>query len=281
LVSYEDPPVVEVGLSFQFAPNTVDLDVLALFAERVRGDLPVRELQPVAPPIVETFDALSATPLIQFQLDFPATLPRAWFLDADGVQLVQLQHDRLSLNWRELDTGRVYPRYDQLRARFEELLTTLHECTSVLERTLPPINMCEVIYVNPIEAHSGAGALGHADLAKILNRLRGRPTGAFLPDAEDAQLQTRWRIPAEELPGADAEGGPVGRLYLSATPGLKPPTNVPIYVLNLVARVIPAGDEVGAAWRALDVAHRWTVLGFTDLTTKTMHDAWGRRERTP
>ena len=275
LVSFEKPPVAEVALCFQFTPQAVDLDALSLFAQRVRTDLPRRELQPVAPPMVETFDVHAVAPTFEFHLDPPAVLPRTWFLSDDGVQLVQLQHDRLTLNWRELGTGSDYPRYDQLRTRFEELIAALSACYDELGRGAPPINMCEVTYVNPIEAvETREGGAGHADLADVINRLRTRPDKAFLPEAEDAHLQARWRIPGEELDGS----GPIGRLYLAASPGLKPPKNLPIYMVNLTARVIPTASEPADAWRAMDVAHRWVVLGFADLTTTKMHKLWGKKE---
>jgi hypothetical protein len=220
----------------------------------------------------ETFDQVFTPPSIEIHLEAPASLPRTWFASEDGVQLVQLQHDRLTLNWRELDREVSYPRYDALRARFSELLQHLVSALEDIGAT-PLVNLCEVTYVNPIEY---GGGNGHPDLAKIINRLRSRPKGAFLPEAEDAQLHARWRIPAEEV---GREGlPPAGRLYLSATPGLKPPDNTPIYLANLTAHVMPNGDDPDSAMAALDVGHKWVVLGFKDLTTPQMHREWGLKE---
>lgn len=253
----------------QFAADTIDLEVLGLFAHRIRGDLPKRQQQPVAPPMVESFDLVAHTQTIEIRLDAPATLPRTWFLSDDEVQLVQVQHDRLVLNWRELDRlDAEYPRYVELRERLTKLLDVLGESLTEATKT-PVINMVEVTYVNPVEHANRSG--GHADLAALVNRLRRRPREAFLQDAEDAQLQARWRIPGDEL----GREGPIGRLHLAASPGLKPPKNTPIYLLNLTGRVIPSGGYVDSAMQALDVAHKWVVLGFKDLTTSRMHRAWG------
>jgi hypothetical protein len=139
------------------------------------------------------------------------------------------------------------------------------------------VNVCEVTYVNPIEdpgpgASDGVGQT-HPDLAEIINRFRPRPPDAFLPEAEDAQLQARWRIPAEEI---GCSGDPAGRLHLSVAPGLKPPDNTPIYMANLTARVMPEAGTADSVMKALDVGHKWVVLGFTDLTTDRMHQHWGR-----
>lgn len=264
-------------MSVQFQSDAVDMEALGRFAGVVRRELPHRQRHPVAPSMVEAFDKVPVTPSIEVHLEAPTTWPRTWFMSEDGVQLVQLQHDRFTLNWRELEQGVAYPRYDQLRARFEELFGHLLEGLDEVG-TAPLINLCEVTYVNPVEYRGRRAAAGHhPDLAKIINRLRSRPRGAFLPEPEDAQLQARWRIPPEEV---GREGPlPAGRLYLSASPGLRPPQNTPIYLVNLTARVIPSGGDAHSAMAALDAGHKWVVLGFKDLTTPRMHQQWGLKEQ--
>ncbi|MBI5103868.1 MAG: TIGR04255 family protein [Solirubrobacterales bacterium] len=269
----------EVALTVQFAQPVIDLDALGLFGARVRKQLPGRQAQPLLPPMEETFDLMPPAPGFEIRFDNAPLVPRTWFLSPDGEQIVQLQPDRMSVNWRDVSEDKGdYPRYDRIRTRLEELLSVLEIVLSELDRPLPAINMCEASYVNPIQLPGSEDARQHPDLAKIINRVRGRPRNAFLPDAEDAQLQVRWRIPAEELPGAP-EGPPVGRLHLQAGPGLRPRGNVPIYVVTMTARVKPAGGSVSNAWDALDVAHKWIVLGFTDVTTSAMHKIWGMKDK--
>lgn len=259
----------------QFPPDTVDMEVYGRFAREVRDELPVRRRQPIIPPMEETFDKPPVQRSIEIQLEGPTSLPRTLFESDNGVQLVQLQHDRLTLNWRGREPNMPYPRYKSLRKRFRVLLKRLTEALDEVGQQ-HPINLCEVTYVNPIEYPGGAASDGvgstHPDLAKIINRLRPRPKGAFLPEAEDVQLQARWRIPADEGRGT---GSPAGRLHLSVAPGLKPPENTPIYLVNLTARVMPKGVSADSAMRALDVGHEWVVLGFKDLTTTQMHQHWG------
>lgn len=274
LVSFKHPPVAEVALSVQFAPETIDLEAYGAFAHAVRSDLPRRYSQPVLPPMAETFDRLAPAPSFEIHLDAPTSLPRTWFQSSDGVQLVQLQHDRLTLNWREVDTsGQTYPRYVELRARFNNLLNLL--CGHLVDAGRPAeINLCEVTYVNPV-AVPGFNTDAYPDLAQIINRVRSRPRKAFLPSAEDARLQARWRIPGSELNGSDR---PAGRLYLDAAPGLKPPKGSPVYMVNLTGRLLPAAADLPNALEALDVGHKWVVLGFKDLTTTKMHKLWGLDE---
>jgi uncharacterized protein (TIGR04255 family) len=268
--------VGEVVLTVQFDRDLVDLDVLAAFTNVVREELPGMERQPVMPPVRESFDVPQMPPQFEITIDPSYSLPRTWFISSDGTQLVQLQPDRLSLNWRRLGDASRYPRFRNLRKDFRRYLATLQQCVS--ERSTMPIqvNMSEVTYVNPIEVSMPPQGGGHPPLSSILNRIRPRPRAAFLPHVEDAQFQTRWRIPGSEI-GVD--GRPAGRLYFTASPGLKPPDGVPIYVVTLTGRVLPAGESERAALDAMDVAHRWVVLGFKDLTTDKMHQQWGYTER--
>lgn len=273
LVSFEHPPVVEVALSAQFPPETVDEEALGLFAHQVREQLPTRQRQPVVPAMEETFGVVPALPTFEIHLDMPANLPRTWFLSSDETYLVQLQHDRLTLNWRELQPAVEYPRYDQLRDTFQQYLARLVTALRKVANA-PPANLVEVTYVNMVDT-GRADAQSHPDLAEIVNRVRRRPDDAFLPEAEDASLQARWRIPAAEM---KREGSPAGRLYLHASPGFRPPAITPTYLLNLSARVIPTQGDVDGVMAALDVGHRWVVLGFKDLTAPELHHQWGLQE---
>lgn len=265
-----------MALTTQFASDTVDLDVLASFSSAVKSQLPNRQRQPPAPPMREVFDAAQPAPSFEISFEPPDALPRSWFINSDGSRLVQLQGDRISLNWRRVTEDATYPRYVNLRRDFSRYLRTLQTAVEEADRQMPPVNMCEVTYVNPVEVPTRPKGGGHPELAEVLNRLRQRPPRAFLPHVEDAQLQARWRIPSSEI-GVSPDR-PVGRLYLAAQPGLKPQTGVPIHVLTVTARLMPAGGTQREAMAALDVGHRWVVLGFKDVTTRDMHKQWGLRE---
>jgi hypothetical protein len=277
LIHFQNPPVGEVALTFQFARDAVDLDVLARFANEVRKAFPIQEQQPLAPPMRESFDVVPPPePPFEIKFEPSLALPRTWFISQDRSRLIQIQADRISLNWRQTDSAR-YPRYETLRRDLGRHFNTLRRCVEAGDRTMPPINMCEVNYVNPVSVATPVKGGGHPELALVINRLSRRSRTAYLPHVEDAQFAARWRIPGSEI-GSDA-GRPVGRLYLSAAPGFKPPQLEPIYIVNLLGRVIPVSDRARAVWKALDVAHEWAVLGFKDVTTEQMHKAWGIQER--
>jgi uncharacterized protein (TIGR04255 family) len=276
-------------LAAQFPPETIDLEVYGRFASAMRADLPGRSRQAVVPRNEETFDQRQFRPSLEIRVEGQTDLPRIMFENESHVEVVQLQPHRLTLNWREATPGTQYPRYKVLRKRFRELLMLLFEALDEVGQQ-HPVELSEVTYVNPIDYPGGdvIDDVGptHPDLASIINRFKPRPRSAFLPEAEDVQLQARWRIP-------DRAGAPVGRLHLSVEPGLRPsrlkspaltmadvapPELTPIYLVKLTARVMPRGDTVDRAMKALDVGHEWVVLGFKDLTTAEMHDYWGLRK---
>lgn len=278
LVDFARPPVAEVVLAAQFPAETIDLEVYGRFVGELREELPRRTRQPLVPRNEEKFEQPGAQPSIEIRLEGPTDLPRILLESEDRVELVQLQPHRLTLNWRGAEPGVDYPRYKALRKRFRQLVGRL---TAALEEVgqAQAVELAEVTYVNPI-AYPGATTTDHVgrthpDIATIINRFKQRPRDAFLPEAEDAQLQARWRIPAEAV---GRTGSPAGRLYLSVAPAVQPREQTPIYLVNLAARVMPSGRSVDSAMKALDVGHEWVVLGFKDLTTTEMHDFWGLRK---
>jgi uncharacterized protein (TIGR04255 family) len=253
----------------------------------LRRELPRRSRQPLVPRNEERFDQQRA-PSFEVRFEGPTDFPRVVFESANRVELIQLQPHRLTLNWRQPQADADYPHYTALRKRFRSRLKVLFDALDELGQP-HPVELSEVTYVNPIDCpgDSAADDVGrtHPDPANIINRFKHRPSNAFLPEAEDVHLQARWRIP-------NAGGQPIGRLHLSVEPGLRPPQPAdlrrgagehapeptPIYLVNLTARVMPGGATVDKAMKALDVGHKWVVLGFTDLTTTKMHRIWGLRK---
>lgn len=256
----------------QFREPLVDLQTVGAFAQKVGTEFPNQSQQQPAESIEpETFDLApkNAPPFrIQFQPQVP--LPRIWFESKNQERLIQLQADRLSVNWRLMggDSTR-YPRYSKLRQVFQ---TQLKRLGAIVEQRGLGLNAsaCEVLYVNPVEPKGKAEVGTHPDLATVLNRLRRPPKGAFLGQPEDSQLQARWRIPGES-------DRPAGRLYLSAVPALSDEER-PIYLVQMMGRTTPTTPELKGVMDALDLGHEWVVRGFSDVTTNAMHQIWERED---
>jgi len=265
LVDFDAPPVSEVALSVQFATPTVDIAALAAFTMAVREQAPSISHQPVLPRMEESFDGPMFAPTFQI-IEQMASLPRTWFIGQDGY-LVQLQPDRLTVNWRRERPDAAYPGYAEIRARLDRHLDDLRAAVQSTGGHMAPIDLCEVAYVNPIEIPGEHEQYRHPDLARLINRLQAAPDDGFLGMPEDAQYQARWRILHP-----DGSGRSVGRLYLAASPHWTHDASTPGYLVNLTAHVLPIQEE--PTMDALNIAHEYVVVGFEDLTTPEMHKYW-------
>jgi uncharacterized protein (TIGR04255 family) len=269
--SFARPPVSEVALAVYFSPSLALRTVHAgMIWERWREAYPRSEDQPVLPPVPPEDFGL---PHPVFQVQFigqPAGF-RTWYLSEQGDRVVQIQPDRLVLNWRRLSEPEPYPRYETLRPEFEGLLNNLMDFCAAHEIGTGTIQHAEVSYTNPIPLEQVTGPGGAATL---LAPWAGKYSDDFLPGAEDLGLSLRYRIPHP------VTGEPAGRLYVQAGSVWKagtadsPPR--PTYLLQLFARGPVANWDMASAIEFLDLAHRWVVSGFASLTTVSMHELWGR-----
>ena len=95
--NYRNAPLIEVALSVQFKQKPQFAGAHAgIFWQRIEQVYPEVQEHPPLGPIDELFGP-SQMSAIEFQLGPPGS--RHWFLSRDGHRLVQLQRDRLALNW--------------------------------------------------------------------------------------------------------------------------------------------------------------------------------------
>jgi uncharacterized protein (TIGR04255 family) len=265
-VTFLSPPVNEVALSVQFEGTAIDeFDVLAKYWPAIRADFPNHDKQPPLLPIGEDFDRPPRQG-VQLGMFTAPPVPRYWFISADKTSLVQVQADRFSLNWRQTTATDAYPRYRQLRPEFESRFGAFLEVVGDV-----PATWCELTYINHVKAPiTPDGA--HGPLAKVLRALDPRPVSSTLPPVEDTQLQQRFVIQRTE-----AEG-PVGRLYLAATPAFSQDGH-PLYVITLLARGKPRDGTLPEILAFFDLARSLIVRGFKESTTDEMHRIWGLEEQ--
>jgi uncharacterized protein (TIGR04255 family) len=245
--SFTDPPVQEVALGVGFRPlaglHAVQLGPLW---QQWRERYPHVEEQPPLPASgdVRAGFAVSVG---------PPPMNRHWFLSADGDRLVQMQADRLVVNWRQT-TGQDYPRYDALRAELVQRLDDVQRFSNDGGwGPLSPTDI-EVTYVNLVRGSDGQ----RPALEELLDGL----TDPEMPGTVvETQLARHYRWP----------GAPQTDLTLTAGPGAE----AAALVITLVARGSAVEPEV-AALDALDAAHERLVRTFTAVTRASMHQAWGR-----
>lgn len=263
LPSFKRPPVAEVAIAAQFEGiRGLTGPIMGLLWQRFRELFPKLEVHPALDPHVERSDPATGMG-IRLKLE---TVPssRVWFIGTDDAHLIQVQQDRFVFNWRRIE-GEDYPRHEQVRGSFDKSFGIFQRFLTDEGLGEPRLNQWELTYVNRIP--SGDGWHRHGELGAVVPLLAASGKGRFLPEPEDIALQFRYRIPEE--------AGSVSRLLIVANPGFDS-TGKPVLGLTLTARGgLSQGGEGSLASR-LDLGREWIVRGFTEVTSKTMHQHWGR-----
>ncbi len=159
LADFLDPPLNEVVVGVQFEPiqnfSAVKLgEVYGLYS----AEFPTVEEHPPLEPRIETFGGLRGSPQVSVAIGPPPIRPRLWFASEDDDHLLQVQEDRLMLNWRKRSSGGTYPHFEGVLKKFESSLSKLGTYFSKNGETLK-INQAEVTYVNilPVDEFSEIG----------------------------------------------------------------------------------------------------------------------------
>ncbi|MCO5315795.1 MAG: TIGR04255 family protein [Solirubrobacterales bacterium] len=257
---FQKPPVTEVIVGAQFTDEIVDLDVLATFSVSVRDTHRQRQQHPPLPR--QALAPSGPQPPISFEFEPQFPFPRTWFLNDDGSELIQVQGDRLVLNWRRLNVESApYPSFEVISKRFTEHFSVLSAAANEAGRGTPVVDFCEVTYVNQIPSDFESLRLGNV-LETVLE-----PDFEFLPQGRDSQFSTRFQIDPNE------NGGVIGSLTCSCAPGIVPDGSS-AFLLTMSGQVQPASTDDAGMWKAFEVGHHWVVNGFRDITTSEMHEVW-------
>jgi uncharacterized protein (TIGR04255 family) len=257
LPEFDAPPVVEVALDVQFRPIP-ELHGLRLAPlwETWREDLPQMQEQPQLASVIEGDDS----PKIKFLTGPPQ--PRYWFLSEDGSKLVQLQQDRLAVNWRATN-GAEYPRYPAVRAMLQQRMGQFESYLHQEGLRTPEVVQAEIAYVNAV----GVRTDERGNMTRVLRAWSGLP-GHHLGEPAEARLNLAFDVPNL--------GKPPVRFYVAVSPG-QSPDGSPALFLNLTIRGNPGGVDVDDALSFIDGGHEHIVRSFDELTTDTLHVLWGRR----
>lgn len=262
LPDFDDPPVVETVLSVQFDPLPVTAAHLGLLWNEFRVGFPTSDQRPPLETVLEQFpDNPVARVGFKFQALETFPVPRIWFINDQGNEMIQVQNDRFIKNWRKEGAAERYPHYDDtIRPHFDRDYQIFLNFLAKNELAAPHINQCEVSYVNHLLA--GQGWERYGDVEKIFTFWRSTELVPPGP-TEDLRLHVRFVIP-------DPDGKPIGRLHVDLQPAVRPSDNHPMYVLHLTAR-----GQLGGGIEFFDIGRKWIVTTFKNLTTGSMHTVWG------
>jgi len=259
LPEFDAPPVVEVVLGVQFRPvfglRPIEIGPLR---EQWRASHPLVQEQPPLPPAIEK--AGGSPPTVQFVVG-PALQSRIWFLSDDQSSLIQLQYDRLTVNWRQIAAS-PYPRYPAVREAFAGRWEELSGFVAHHDLGKLNITQVEVTYINAID--SAPEQLG--DLRRALRNWQSPDIALGVP--EQSRCALVFDVPAL--------GRPPVRLYVAVDPAQRPDGRTALF-LTLTVRGAPRGPGLDDALRFMDQAHAHVVRSFAELTPDEMHTKWERR----
>jgi len=262
LPEFDDPPVVETVLSVQFEPlSSLRTAHLGLLWEEYRESFPKTEERSPLEPVTEQFPEAPVTRVgLKFQALENPPIPRLWFVNAQGNEMIQVQNDRFVKNWRKEGKGERYPRYEKtIRPNFDRDYAIFLGFLEHNHLGAPYVNQCEITYMNHILA--GHGWERYGDVGKVFTFWH-QPGLTPPGPAEDVRLHARFIIPGND-------NRPVGRLHVDLQPAVSVSDNHPMFVLHLTAR-----GQVGSGIDFFDIGREWIVRAFKNLTTQSMHNVW-------
>lgn len=269
LPDFQNPPVIEVVLGIQFERLSKFQTVHAGYLwDEFRAEFPRAQEHSALDPTFETFGTRPGAEGLKLELiSGPPPFPRLWFLNDAETQLIQFQPDRFIHNWRKVEEGDEYPRYEAIKTRYlEELETLIRFCGRRELGELRP-NQCEITYVNHITSENGEDLCAHPE--KVFQFLGAEAAPPIFTDLEGARFQLRFTLFSDDKQR-------IGRLHVNAQPAVTE-EGAAVIALTLTARGSPTAPTLEAASQFLDLGRDKIVRGFTRLTTEAMHRRWRRR----
>lgn len=266
LPDYENPPVVEVAMGVQFAPlEGLSVAHIGLYWRTIRDVFLRCEEQPPIPPVVENLAAPEVGSRMMFQVGGKPDMPRVWFLNQSGEQMVQIQRDRFVHNWRKMPSGEAYPRYPAVKKHFEKYWAGFCKFLQSEGLPHPQVDQLELAYVNHIKQGEGWQSL--ADIQNLFTTFKWRTRSDFLPPPENVRWSMKFLLPDD-----------MGRLHVDAMPVRIQEDKSLVMSLSLTVRGKPADAVADTGTRAwFDLAREWIVKGFADLADKETDLLWKKQ----
>lgn len=257
LPSFKNPPVNEVVLGMQFSGVEFDVVRMGDLYRRFAIDFPGVQQVPPLQPSFESF--APAPPSFAFASPTFNLLPRLWFVSEDDERLIQLQSDRLIVNWRRREGGGPYPRYGAVRKMFVAAMDKLLDYVEIEKLGELSPNQCDTTYFN------------HISLSDTSAWARPGVWLNLWQDEEDAgegvQFATRHILKNDD-------GQPVARL-ITTVEGAQVGEEA-ILSLNLAVRGKPLAPNPNGVLNFFDMGRKAIVARFAAITTPSAHDIWKR-----
>lgn len=262
LPSFKSPPVYEVAIGIGFQPLQSWTSVApGEFYQSIKDRFPKVEDQPPLAPI-----SLVSDPTLQLDLVLPP-VRRVWFVSEDDSLLIQVQANRLHVNWRKTEEIAQYPRYGQVLDLFFYALQNLEHFANQRGENLTAV-AGEVTYVN----HIPAGVLWQdwTDLRKVFRDWSVVPTNLGGVNAVSCILSYEG---TQDKPASVSRGN---SMNVEIRTGRRLSDDTEVLTLQLTNRGLIPSSDLSSIQDWVDVASADIVRMFTNLTSEQAHKNWGR-----
>jgi len=264
-------PLVEVAVTIQFEP----LDALKsahiglLWGHAYRKNLPGIEEHPPAPHVIELENPqLQSSDTPRIRISEKPEVPRFFFISESGDELIQVQNDRFSCNWRRRGDDYNYPRYPKIRDSLGERFAAFRSFVEREKLGEVSPNQVEIVYVNHILY--GPGRDAHGRLGELIKPWSAEFTSLGGAHLQDVRIHTQHVL-------ASRSGEFLGRLHVDVVPAYLKANMTPLYKIELAGRGKPIGGGVEGALGFLDFAHERLVAAFGELFSDATQNTWKGR----
>jgi uncharacterized protein (TIGR04255 family) len=270
LPSFHDPPLHQVAMVLQFdrladMRNKHMFELWTLYRDRYPN---VDEHQPL-PPFREIFGVRRKPERVQrVRINpGPEVLRYAFTEHGGGAEHIQVQSDRFSFFWQRHRANQEYPRFAALLEAFRRDFAIFRQFVrdAALGDIVP--NQCALSYTNRIP--KGRGWDVAADLAHVFPFWGNQYSESVPLDLEDFGFGRIYTV-------RSAEGAQVARLYVVAHKDVFPPEAEESVELDLTVRGPPELPTEDKVIEFFEMARRKIVTTFPAVTSKQMHELWGR-----
>lgn len=248
MVSFVRPPVAEVSVGVVFSSRP---DLLIPYIGEFWGLIRDRY------PHTEHAQLVLGEGDVPVQDQFGNWLPRVWFVSEDRGMLVQVQQDRLYVNWRATNTEATYPRFPAVKNEFDRVWALFVDHVTELTGASPVPVRVEVSYTNFILG--GELLTTTADLSKVLKDFRWAEDHKHLSPPSGLALSMTFPLPSRS-----------GNLRVRASTAER--TTDHTRGLHLELQVVAASNAGRSIDQLIEEGHQSIIHAFEDLTTAEIQD---------
>ena len=226
-LDFANPPVDEVVLSVLFKPlNRFLAPHLGIIWQEFKKDGFVRIIErPPVQPTIEVFPNQDNE--IEFEVGSVPAFTRIWLIHETENQILQVQRDRFTFNWRRTNTDRKYPGFSTIFEKFEGFYNCFSETIKNLRvGSVTPLQY-ELTYIDQLIKGNGWNTFD--DIGQIYNLFTSpEQANSFWSNAESVVFRTSFLI--QDLHS---------RLHFAIGNGIKMPEQQPTLQTDFTMRGFP------------------------------------------